>query len=121
MGIQNLSGDLLVCFSPKFIDMDSCYDFQKTVLLETAQVPKGRVISYGCLAKRIFAPRAARAIGSALAKNPFPLIIPCHRVVRSDGNPGDFGGGSDMKKFLLQKEGIDLNLAGKIDAEYFIV
>jgi hypothetical protein len=41
--------------------------------------------------------------------------------VRSDGNPGDFGGGSDMKKFLLQKEGIDLNLAGKIDAEYFIV
>ena len=98
----------------QFMDMTQCYDFQKKVLLETRQIPRGKVISYGRLADKIFAHGAARAVGSALAKNPFPLIIPCHRVIKSTGYLGNFSGGSEMKKFLLQMEGVPLNTRGKI-------
>lgn len=117
--IQHFLEGSPVNFSLKFIDMTQCYDFQKKVLLETLQIPRGKVISYGRLADRILAPRAARAVGSALAKNPFPLIIPCHRVIKSTGYLGNFGGGPEMKKFLLQMEGVPSNTRGKIDPEYF--
>ncbi|MBU4343959.1 MAG: MGMT family protein [Desulfobacteraceae bacterium] len=108
-----------VSFSLKFINIAQCYDFQKKVLLETWQIPRGKVSCYGRLADRILAPRAARAVGSALAKNPFPLIIPCHRVVKSTGYLGNFGGGPEMKRFLLQMEGVPSNTRGKIGPEYF--
>jgi methylated-DNA-[protein]-cysteine S-methyltransferase len=101
--------------------MTLCYDFQKKVLLETRQIPRGKVISYGHLADRILAPGAARAVGSALARNPFPLIIPCHRVVKSTGYLGNFSGGSEMKKFLLQMEGVQSNTRGKIGPEKFLI
>ena len=104
----------------QFIDITVCYDFQKKVLLETRQIPRGKVICYGHLADRILAPGAARAVGSALARNPFPLIIPCHRVVKSTGYLGNFGGGSEMKRFLLQMEGVQSNTRGKIGPEYFL-
>lgn len=112
--IQNFLEGSPVSFSLELIDMTQCYDFQKKVLLETRQIPRGKVISYGRLADRILAPKAARAVGSALAGNPFPLIIPCHRVVKSTGYLGNFGGGSEMKKFLLQMEGVPSNTRGKI-------
>ncbi len=108
-----------VNFSLELIDMTQCYDFQKKVLLETRQIPRGKVSCYGYLADRIFAPGADRAVGSALARNPFPLIIPCHRVVKSTGYLGNFGGGSEMKRFLLQIEGVPSNTRGKIGPEYF--
>ena len=104
----------------QFIDITVCYDFQKKVLLETRQIPRGKVSCYGHLADRILAPGAARAVGSALARNPFPLIIPCHRVVKSTGYLGNFGGGSEMKRFLLQMEGVQSNTRGKIGPEYFL-
>jgi methylated-DNA-[protein]-cysteine S-methyltransferase len=104
--IQNFLEGFPVSFSLDFIDISQCYYFQKKVLLETRQIPRGKVISYGRLADRILAPGAARAVGSALAKNPFPLIIPCHRVVKSTGYLGNFRGGSEMKRFLLQMEGV---------------
>ena len=112
--IQNFLKGSPVSFSLELIDMTLCYDFQKKVLLETRQIPRGKVICYGHLADRILAPGAARAVGSALARNPFPLIIPCHRVVKSTGYLGNFSGGSEMKKFLLQMEGVPLNTRGKI-------
>ena len=64
-------------------------------------------------------PGAARAVGTALANNPFPIIIPCHRVVRADGSLGGFGGGLAMKKELLTKEGISLDRNRRVPAKYF--
>jgi len=119
--IQNFLEGSPVSFSLEFIDITQCYDFQKKVLLETRQIPRGKVISYGSLAERILAPGAARAVGSALAKNPFPLIIPCHRVVKSTGYLGNFGGGPEMKRFLLQMEGVPSTTKGKIDPEKFLI
>jgi len=118
--IQNFLEGFPVSFSLKFIDITQCYDFQKKVLLETGQIPRGKVISYGRLADRILAPGAARAVGSALARNPFPLIMPCHRVVKSTGYLGKFGGGPEMKKFLLQMEGVPSSARGKIGPEKFL-
>lgn len=117
--MQNFLEGSPVSFSLELIDMTLCYDFQKKVLLETRQIPRGKVICYGRLADRILAPGAARAVGSALARNPFPLIIPCHRVVKSTGYLGNFRGGSEMKRFLLQMEGVQSNTREKIGPEYF--
>ena len=119
--IQNFLEGSPVSFSLEFIDITVCYDFQKKVLLETRQIPRGKVICYGRLADRILAPGAARAVGSALARNPFPLIIPCHRVIKSTGYLGNFGGGSEMKRFLLQMEGVPSNIRGKIGPEKFLI
>ena len=119
--IQNFLKGYPVSFSLELIDMTLCYDFQKKVLLETRQIPRGKVSCYGHLADRILAPGAARAVGSALARNPFPLIIPCHRVVKSTGYLGNFSGGSEMKKFLLQMEGVPSNIRGKIGPEKFLI
>ncbi|MBW2598753.1 MAG: MGMT family protein [Deltaproteobacteria bacterium] len=94
----------------KFVGIDLCRYFQRKVLFETMRIPRGSVTSYGSLAKMIFAPGAARAVGSALAGNPFPIIIPCHRVVRSDGYVGQFGGGTDVKKALLRMEGVEIKM-----------
>ena len=82
--------------------------FQKKVLKALRQVPFGEVISYGDLAKRIGQPGAARAVGTALAHNPIPLVLPCHRVVRRDGSLGGFSGGLDIKERLLTLEGVRL-------------
>ena len=110
-----------VSFSMKFVGIDRCSDFQKRVLLETTRIPRGRMISYGNLAKIISAPGAARAVGSALAGNPLPLIIPCHRVVKSDGYIGQFGGGTEVKKALLRMEGVEIDNRGKVVPETFLI
>ena len=118
--IQNFLEDSPVSFSLEFININLCYDFQKKILLETRQIPRGKVISYGRLADRILAPGAARAVGSALARNPFPLIIPCHRVVKSTGYLGNFGGGPEMKRFLLQMEGVPFRTSALIGGSVFV-
>ena len=78
--------------------------FQQRVWWKTYIVPYGETISYGELAGRIGEPKAARAVGNALGKNPLALIVPCHRVIRSDGGLGGFGGGIELKKRLLELE-----------------
>ena len=80
--------------------------FQQTVLKAALKIPYGSVETYGSLARKIGCPRGSRAVGNALAKNPFPLVIPCHRVIRGDGKPGGFSavGGVVLKKKLLQME-----------------
>ena len=108
-----------VNFPMNCVRMDQCRDFQRRVLLETIRIPRGSVTSYGDLAKKISAPGAARAVGSALAKNPFPLIIPCHRVVKSDGSVGQFGGGTEFKKALLRLEGVQIDDRGRIASAFF--
>ena len=96
-------------FNIRILDFSVCSGFQRTVLVEEMNIPRGEVCSYGWLARRIGKPGAARAVGNALATNPFPLIIPCHRAVRSDGSIGGFQGGPDMKRDLLEMEGITFN------------
>ncbi|MGD2101306.1 MAG: methylated-DNA--[protein]-cysteine S-methyltransferase [Acidimicrobiia bacterium] len=88
------------------IDLSSVTDFQAEVLTTTATIPKGEVRPYGWVAKEVHRPKAVRAVGSAVARNPIPLIIPCHRVVRTDGHIGNYSlGGPHNKVELLTHEG----------------
>ena len=78
--------------------------FYRRVLRETARVPFGEMITYRDAAQRAGNPRAYRAAGSALGLNPIPIVVPCHRVIRSGGEIGNYGGGPEMKRFLLELE-----------------
>jgi methylated-DNA-[protein]-cysteine S-methyltransferase len=75
------------------------------VLRALARVSYGRTVTYGELAARVGQPRGARAVGQAMARNPVPLVIPCHRVVASGGGLGGYGGGLALKRRLLDLEG----------------
>lgn len=76
-------------------------DFEWSVLKATLSIPIGQTRSYKWVAERIGRPQAVRAVGQALRKNPYPLIIPCHRVIKSDGALGGYGGKQDPKKGRL--------------------
>jgi len=91
------------------LDLGVCNDFQKKVLIADYNIPRGFVSTYSRIAMHIGTPNGARAVGNALANNPFPLVIPCHRVIKSDGGLGGFGGGLQMKKYLLENEGINFS------------
>jgi len=80
--------------------------FQRAVWQALADIPRGQTISYAELARRVGRPGAARAVGQAVGANPVPILLPCHRVVASDGGLGGFGGGLPMKKTLLRQEGV---------------
>ena len=99
-----LSGES-VRFSLALLALGTCPPFQQAVLRATARIPRGQVRTYGQIAAQLGKPGAARAVGNALAANPFPLAIPCHRVVRAGGQLGGFGGGSALKRALLDLEG----------------
>lgn len=89
------------------IDIGSLTTFQRDVLMTVMKVPRGEVTTYGDLAKRIGRPKAARAVGQALGNNPIPIVIPCHRVLTSDGSLGGYSGreGVKTKEKLLRLEG----------------
>ena len=90
---------------PRF-DLTSRTDFERSVLLKALEIPYGQVRPYNWIAGEIGKPKAQRAVGSALATNPIPLLIPCHRVVRSDGIIGNYGlGGTEVKRKILEAEG----------------
>lgn len=78
--------------------------FQQQVWQALAKIPYGSTISYGDLAVQIGNPKAVRAVGLANGKNPIPIIIPCHRVIGKNGSLTGFGGGLDVKRFLLELE-----------------
>ena len=90
------------------LDLSGLPAFTRRVLAETRKIPHGRLASYAMIAGRSGQPNAARAVGQALHRNPIPLIIPCHRVIRRDGSLGGFGMGLDMKVKLLSLEGIQV-------------
>ncbi len=87
------------------VDLTGQTRFQRLVLETTAEVPAGQVVSYGEIARRIGKPRASRAVGAALGQNPIPIVVPCHRVIGSDGGLHGYGGGLDVKEKLLRLEG----------------
>jgi methylated-DNA-[protein]-cysteine S-methyltransferase len=89
-------------------DLSPIPAFQQLVLQELARVPFGEVTTYGALASRIGKPRAARAVGGALNRNPVPIVLPCHRVVGSTGSLVGYAGGLDRKEALLRLEGSSL-------------
>ena len=85
-------------------------EFYQRVWTETSRIPRGKVSTYGQVAAKISHPRAARAVGTALGANPFPLLIPCHRVIRSSGELGNYSaGGPTVKQRLLEMEGVFFN------------
>jgi len=95
-----------VSFSFDNTRLDTCSVFQQEVLRAEHGIPRGYVSTYKRIAWHLGRPTSARAVGMALAANPFPIIIPCHRAIRSDGNLGGYQGGLDMKRKLLEMEGI---------------
>ncbi|MBB3728849.1 methylated-DNA--[protein]-cysteine S-methyltransferase [Nonomuraea dietziae] len=90
-------------------DLRELSDFQRDVLTAAQRIPRGEVRPYAWIARQIGRPAAVRAVGTALARNPVPLLIPCHRIVRSDGAPGEYVFGAEAKERLLRHEGVDLD------------
>ena len=86
------------------LDFSNATAFQRQVWEATRSIPYGETRSYGWIARQIGKPKAARAVGQALGKNPFIIIVPCHRVIASNGGLGGFGGGLEMKQTLLKLE-----------------
>jgi methylated-DNA-[protein]-cysteine S-methyltransferase len=84
-------------------------DFEDRVYRAVMRIPRGEVRSYGWVASRIGKPGACRAVGNALNRNPHIGIVPCHRVVRSDGSAGGFARGAAAKRRMLGSEGVDLS------------
>lgn len=87
------------------LDLRATTEFQRKVLQSIRSIPPGQVWSYGQVAERIGVPGAARAVGQALGANPLPIVVPCHRVIASDGSLGGYTGGLQTKEFLLRHEG----------------
>jgi methylated-DNA-[protein]-cysteine S-methyltransferase len=108
-----------VTFPRTIIDMGICREFQRKVLSQAMMIPKGRVSTYGSLAKRIGIPKGARAVGRILAENPYPLVVPCHRIVQADGGLCGFGGGLKMKRDLLNMEGVVFDSKGRVLQRFF--
>lgn len=107
---QGLAARLRAYFSghkvdfPDKLDLSGATAFQHEVWQATRFIPYGETRSYAWVAEQIEKPRAARAVGQALGRNPIPVIIPCHRVLAGDGKLGGFSGGLEMKRLLLRLE-----------------
>lgn len=87
------------------LDLPPAGDFTRRVLEAARLIPRGTCVTYGELARRAGRPGAARAVGQAMARNPVPLIVPCHRVVGAGSRLGGFAGGTSLKRALLELEG----------------
>ncbi len=89
-------------FRLDLLALEQCSDFQRRVLLAEYGIPRGRVSTYGRIARHLGMPGASRAVGRALATNPFAILIPCHRAIAADGSLGGYQGGPAMKRTLLE-------------------
>jgi methylated-DNA-[protein]-cysteine S-methyltransferase len=112
--LELLIGDARVDSGRLPLDLSDRSAFDRRVLLAVRDIPWGRTASYGEVARRVGSPRAARAVGSAVGRNPLSLVIPCHRVIAADGTLGGYGGDGpaeradalERKRRLLLREGI---------------
>lgn len=103
-----------ISFSLDIARIEMCTEFQRKVLRAEHAIPRGFVSTYQRIAMHVGNPSGARAVGMALANNPYPILIPCHRAIRSDGIPGGYQGGSEMKMALLKMEGISFCENGRV-------
>ncbi|MGC9325331.1 MAG: methylated-DNA--[protein]-cysteine S-methyltransferase [Desulfomonilia bacterium] len=110
-----LTGEEIV-FPLDTLMFETCTTFQRDVLLAEYHIPRGWVSTYGKIARHL-GQGGPRAVGTALARNPFPVVIPCHRAVRSDGTLGGFQGGVAMKRALLEYEGIPFSPENRVKTE----
>jgi methylated-DNA-[protein]-cysteine S-methyltransferase len=106
-------------FSLDVADLTLCTEFQQLVLRAEHRIPRGRISTYRLIAEYLGKRNGARAVGNALANNPFPLIVPCHRAIRSDRHLGGYQGGLEMKRALLEKEGIPFDDTGRVACAQF--
>lgn len=93
-------------------------EFNSRVYQVVRRIPKGKVMTYKDVARKIGNIRAVRAVGNALRVNPYAPVVPCHRVIRSDRRIGGFAGGTKKKSLLLRKEGVSI-VRNKVDLERF--
>ncbi|MBN1812906.1 MAG: methylated-DNA--[protein]-cysteine S-methyltransferase [Anaerolineae bacterium] len=112
--IQGFLEGQAIGFALDLMALETCSEFQRNVLLAEHAIPRGWISTYGRIAKHLGVENGARAVGSALARNPFPITVPCHRAIRSNGEPGGYQGGLAMKHALLAFEGIEISQAGKV-------
>ncbi len=111
---KTLIGEFKAYFNGKSSDFSTKLDltcstpFDRAVWETTRTIPYGETRSYGWVARQLGKPLAPRAVGNALGRNVFPIIVPCHRVIGSDGQLGGFGGGLNLKRYLLELEKLSL-------------
>ena len=91
--------------------------FDKKIYKKLLEVPKGKITTYGELAKAVGLKNGQRAVGKIMNKNPYPVIIPCHRVVKSDGKVGGYAYGEEIKSDMLTREGIVIKNGKILDLE----
>ena len=94
--------------------LETCSAFQQRVLRAEHQIPRGWVSTYSRIAAHLGVRGGARAVGNALAQNPFPILVPCHRAIRADGSLGGYQGGPAMKRTLLEREGLAFSPGGNV-------
>lgn len=99
------------------VDLTALPEFERKVLETLVSIPSGEVRSYAWVAREAGHPSAVRAVGNVCANNPLPLLVPCHRVVPATGGVGDYGYGSEMKRRLLEREGVDLERVDRLGRE----
>jgi len=104
---QYLNGEV-VTFCDK-LDLADATPFQQAVWGVTRSIPYGETRSYRWVAEQLGVPQARRAVGQALARNPLPIVVPCHRVIAANGSSGGFRGGIEMKHYLLEMEALKIN------------
>jgi methylated-DNA-[protein]-cysteine S-methyltransferase len=110
--LRDYFGGYRVTF-PDRLDLTGATSFQRRVWETTRLIPYGSTRDYLWVAEQIGIPRAARAVGQALAQNPLPVIIPCHRILTSNGSLGGYSGGTETKRWLLSLEAADTPLTGR--------
>lgn len=104
---------------PVRIDLRACSPFEQRVLKKAAEIRPGNARPYGWVAREVGAPDATRAVGNALGRNPVPLLIPCHRVIRTNNSVGGYVFGSELKRALLEGEGLDLDAVARVTRRGF--
>jgi methylated-DNA-[protein]-cysteine S-methyltransferase len=112
--IQSFLEGQPIGFELEQVALEICSEFQRRVLLAEHAIPRGWVSTYGRIGKHLGIENGGRAVGNALARNPFPIIIPCHRAIRSNGEPGGYQGGLAMKRALLALEGVRVSGDGRV-------
>ncbi len=104
-------------FDLGILNFHKCSETQKKVLLSENDIPRGWVSTYKRIAYHIDIKNGARVVGNSLARNPFPIVIPCHRAIKSNGELGGYQGGIKMKRKLLELEGVEFSSKGKVITE----
>ncbi|MHB8769394.1 MAG: methylated-DNA--[protein]-cysteine S-methyltransferase [Syntrophales bacterium] len=118
--LRDLLAGKPVEFSLAGLDLTGVGGFARRVLTLDHAIPRGRVMTYAGMAVRLGVPGGARAVGNVMARNPVPLVVPCHRVVGSDRGLRGFGGGLAMKRTLLEMEGVAFDRRGRVLSEYLL-